>query len=135
MGFRVLPHTADVGIEATASSFSDLVAELARGMFAIMGTPTTGSRSGSVVIDMEAESAGELVVDVLSELLYRSEAGDLFLTEFAAEGSPGTVRMKAGGVGMGNVEETGPPVKAVTYHGLVVEQRPKGWYGRVYFDV
>jgi SHS2 domain-containing protein len=33
------------------------------------------------------------------------------------------------------VEPTGPPIKAVTYHAVVVEQREEDWLGRVYFDV
>ncbi len=135
MGFRVLSHTADTGIEATASSFSDLVAELARGMFAIMATPPPGRTTESVVIEVEAESVDELVVDVLSELLYRSEIEDVLLCEFSVEGSPRALTVRAGALPLSGAEETGPPVKAVTYHDLAIEDRPEGWYGRVYFDV
>ena len=45
------------------------------------------------------------------------------------------VSVKADGLSVDAVESVGPPIKAVTYHDLVVAQRGDGWYGRVYFDV
>jgi SHS2 domain-containing protein len=45
------------------------------------------------------------------------------------------VKVQAGGLLVDAVEPIGPPIKAVTYHELVVEQRDGVWYGRVYFDV
>lgn len=135
MGFRILSHTADTGIEATAQSFTDLVVELARGMFGIVATPPPGTPTRSVAIEVEAPSVGDLVVDVLSELLYVSETEDVLLYQFRVEGSAGGVTVEAGGVPLSQVEQTGPPIKAVTYHDLIVEERPGGWYSRVYFDV
>lgn len=135
MGFRILSHTADTGIEATAPSFPDLLAELARGMFASMAVPSVDKPTRSVVIEVEAGSGDDLVVDALSELLYRSEIDDVLLHEFRVEGSTEMVTVEASGTPLRDTEQTGPPIKAVTYHDLVVEQRPEGWYARVYFDV
>jgi SHS2 domain-containing protein len=44
-------------------------------------------------------------------------------------------KVEVGGVPTSAVEPAGPPIKAVTYHDLVVERREGRWYGRVYFDV
>lgn len=135
MSFRILSHTADTGIEATAPSFPDLLAELARGMFATMAIPTADGPTGSISIEIEAGSLVDLVVDTLSELLYRSEIEDLFLHEFRVKGSTKMVTVEASAIPRRHVEQTGPAIKAVTYHDLTVEQRPEGWYARVYFDV
>jgi SHS2 domain-containing protein len=45
------------------------------------------------------------------------------------------IDVEAGGVPTPAVQAEGPPIKAVTYHGLVVEERDGGWFARVYFDV
>ncbi len=60
----------------------------------------------------------------------------LFLCDFEVEVSGRTsVHVRAGGVNTANVELTGPPIKAVTYHDVAVSGTDHGWYGRVYFDV
>lgn len=136
MPYQVLSHTADSGIEASAGTLADLIAEMATGMFDLMAPSTPGDEGVPVEIELQASTVEDLVVDVLSELLYESEAGDLILTDFRVT-MPDTnhARVTARGVAMSKTEMSGPPIKAVTYHDLVVEERPDGWFGRVYFDV
>lgn len=133
----MLSHTADTGIEATADSPAALIQELATGMFGLIAT--IGPRTAEQWIAMRVESATfeDLVVDTLSELLYHFEVGDIFFCEFRVDMEPGTlvVTVEAGGVPIHTVEPAGPPIKAVTYHRLTVEERGQVWYARVYFDV
>ena len=137
MAHRVLPHTADTGIEAVAGSLSALVGELADGMFGLIAKVDCESVEEWIEIQVEAPTGEDLAVDTLSALLYHSEVEDLFLCAFevrqAGDGFALTVR--AGGVPTATVEEVGPPIKGVTYHDLMVEKRDHEWYGRVYFDV
>lgn len=137
MGHEVLDHTADTGIEATADSLSGLVGELSTGMFRLMAAidPTLADRWISARV--EATSPEDLVVDCLSELLYRSEVEDLLFCDIRVTLEPDTLdaHIEAGGVPSGSVDLDGPPIKAVTLHDLAVEERADGWYGRVYFDV
>ena len=137
MAHRVLSHTADTGIEATAGSLAGLIHELAAGMFALVSTLRPGAARQWLSLTVESETVEDLVVDVLSDLLYRSEVEDVVFCAFQVDQGPGerAVTMRAGGVPVHEVEATGPPFKAVTYHGLVVEEREEGWYGRVYLDV
>jgi SHS2 domain-containing protein len=136
MPFRALDHTADTGIEATAASLTELIGELAAGMFALVSSPEPEEARQSVTVQVTAPTLEDLVVDALAELLYRAEVDDLLLCDFRVEmTSPTSVRIVAGGIPVSAVEPTGPPLKAVTYHDLLVEQRDEGWYGRVYFDV
>lgn len=135
MPYEILSHTADTGIEATNATFTGLVADLASGMFALMAEPGAGGepRVGVVVSASDPE---DLVVDLLSELLYQSEVEDVLLGDFEVE-QLGELELKvtARGVPLGEVELAGPPIKAVTYHQVGVEQTEDGWRARVYFDV
>lgn len=136
MSYRVLSHTADTGIEAAADSFAALLGDLLTGMFALMAEIEGVEAQRWVDTTVESTTAGDLVVDALSEALYLSEVEDMTLCEFqvdATETWTATVRM--GGVPRGTTDATGPAVKAVTYHQLVVEEREDGWHATVYFDV
>jgi SHS2 domain-containing protein len=78
----------------------------------------------------------DLVVEVLSELLYESEVEDLMLCGFRCKlRSSHRIRVSAGGVPTSEVDLEGPPIKAVTYHDVTVKHDAGGWIGRVYFDV
>jgi SHS2 domain-containing protein len=137
MPYRVLSHTADTGIEATGASLGSLIEELATGMFSLVATIEPSAAERWTKVSVESPTPGDLVVDSLSELIYLSETEDLVFCAFRVELSPGAlaVTLESGGIPVAAVVPTGPPIKAVTYHRLVVEEREEGWYGRVYFDV
>lgn len=137
MPYEVLSHTADTGIEARAGTLIDLVADLASGMFSLMAVPEKESAAQEEVeLHLGAPTPEELVVEVLSELLYESEVQDLMFCDFDVEPQGElTVKVRARGVPMSEVDLAGPPIKAVTYHLLTVTPTAAGWYGRVYFDV
>lgn len=136
MGHRILSHTADTGIEATADSLAGLIEEMMRAMFGLLASLPPGAAEQWINFAVEATTAEDLLVDTLSELLYRSEVDDLVFCDFQVRLDEGLkIEVEAGGVPTPAVEAEGPPFKAVTYHGLVVEERDGGWFARVYFDV
>lgn len=137
MSYRVLPHTADTGIEGTAETLDSLIAVMSQGMFELVGRCKASSPRRWLTLTIDAETVEDLLVDTLSELLYLSETEDLLLCDFRVSVEPGgrTAKVEVGGVRANAVEPAGPPIKAVTYHDLVVERRVGRWYGRVYFDV
>jgi SHS2 domain-containing protein len=129
---------ADTGVEAHADNLPNLIVELATGMFESMASLVAGVPSDGVEIEVEVTgpTPEEVVFAALAELLYESEVGDVFLCDFRAELSgQRDVKVKALGVPFSRVEVTGPPIKAVTYHDLHVEEMSNTWRGRVYFDV
>lgn len=137
MPVEVLSHTADTGLEATADSLPGLIEELANGMFALEATLDPADASGHVEFEVSAGTPEDLLVDTLSELLYRAEVDDVLFCSIRVEQSTGemAVVVSAGGVAVSETETSGPAIKAVTYHDLVAEPRDDGWYGRVYLDV
>lgn len=123
-------------MEATASTFPELVAELARGMFALMATVDPCPDDHPLEVTIPGGPREDMVFDALAELLYRAEVEDLILCDIESEElSDGTLRISARGVSTRSVELTGPPVKAVTYHDLTVKHAEGEWFGRVILDV
>ena len=79
-------------------------------------------------------SAAQLV-DVLSELLLRSESDDVVFSDFRVRETGMRATVEAAGSSAAGEELRGPPIKAITYHGLRCEQAGAGWEVRVIFDV
>lgn len=135
--FRLLAHSADMGIEARATSCPGLLEEMARGLTALIfgESPTAGEVRGEIVV--YAEDRVELLVAWLNELVYRVERDNLV---------PATFRIEALGNDYLRATFSGEPfdprrhsverqVKSVTYHQACLEERADGWYGRVYVDL
>jgi SHS2 domain-containing protein len=138
--YRILPHTADVAIAVTGSTLGEMLENAAYGMFDLMFDLAAFDPSREVVFEVAADNPTELLVDVLSDLLYRSETGDLAFCEFAAETARSgagevAVSMLARGAPLAGAELVGPPIKAVTYHGLQVAATDGGWEAEIVFDV
>lgn len=133
--YEVISHTADIGIATRGGTLADVIANTAFGMFDLMYDLADVQPDIAVIVDVEAHTPPELLVDCLSELLAESETRDLVLSDFdveidelraiiTAQGEPATV-----------IELAGPPIKAVTYHDLRCEWTGTHWESRVIFDV
>lgn len=134
--YSVLDHTADTGIEASAGSLEELVEQLAIGMFELMADMGHRSSQSSIQFEVTAESDEDLIYEALSELLYHSDIEDALFRDFTVEVTgEKALRITAHGIPNKEVESSGPPIKAVTYHDLVVTETQDGWRGKVYFDV
>jgi len=131
--YRILDHTADVGIEATAADVPALFSEAVRAMAAVMLDAEPGRATSSVPVAVEADDLGALLAAFLSEALWAFEstgrlpvAAELEVSSTTAAGTLGVVD---------DVTIGGPAIKAVTYHQLLVERTSEGWRGQVFFDV
>lgn len=136
-GFRLLAHTADIGLEATAPTVGELFAVAARGLRAMLFGSTVGGATMRLEVQLDAESLAELLVVWLNEILYLCELARLVPADFEVVELTGkTLHAFVTGEPFDDnrhiVERT---AKAVTYHRLVVEERPGGWYARVYIDL
>ena len=133
MTYRILEHTADIGIEATAADVPSLFSEAVRATAAVIVDGDPPSPFDRVGVAAEADDPGALLAEVLQEALWRFESSgwlpvdaELEVSRTTAAGTFGVVK---------DVTVGGPAIKAVTYHQLTVEQTPDGWLARVFFDV
>lgn len=134
--YEVLDHTADTGISATGDTLARLVGALAIGMFELMAEVETCPEGYSVEFEVSAATTEDLVFEALSELLYRSEVEDLLFCDFDIEvREDQKLWIRASGVPTSQVELSGPPIKAVTYHEIEATETDEGWSATVYFDV
>lgn len=131
-----MEHTADVGVRATGATLTELFLQAALGLLEITGAWRPGVKGETVEIVLEGGSdLGALLVDWLSEVLYLQDTRDRLISDVSIESVEGsgltgrvTVIPRAGSV-------DGTPVKAITFHQLVVERSDGVWNAQVFFDI
>ena len=143
MGWRLWNHTADIGIEATASDADGALSLAARALMAVVtgkpdGLPLRGGEHQTFRV--EAPDHGALAVAFLSELLWLMESeGQLWVTGgvtitptadgLAADVGANMVRYDT------RLHGAGVEVKAVTYHDLFFGRDGAEWRLRVVLDI
>jgi SHS2 domain-containing protein len=141
--FDLFEHTADLGLRVSAPTLEELLADAARGLLAMLVAnpssiePVLGKR-----IEITATDPPYLLFDWLSELLYVFETDKLLLSEFnvRVETNHQDVPLKLiancrGETMDASRHEMDHEVKAITYHGLTVEQTTTGWHAQVIVDI
>ena len=132
-GFRLLDHTADIGLEATGATPEEVFEQATLGLADIIGIRSLGPAE-SVEIEVSATDMPALLVDWLSEFLWLHESRSTAIVWVSVREVTG--ERAAGNVGLTPMgEATGIQVKAITYHQLTVEKQATGWRATVFFDV
>lgn len=144
--FELFDHTADLGLRVRASTLEELLCEAGRGLLAMhVANPEAIRLVQAKTIELSADEPSYLLFDWLSELLYAFESDKLLLVEFEIE-------LQASGTSSRTFPTVltalcrGEPmdparhvmdheVKAITYHGLQVEQQDGTWFAEVIVDI
>lgn len=135
--FETFEHTADLGLRVTASSREQLFTDAARGLFSMM---VTNLDEVEPVVKRTYEIPGSeddyLLFDWLNELLYTFESEKLLLSSFDVSIEEGGLQASAGGELMDlQRHQMEHEVKAITYHGLRVEQVDGSWLAELIVDI
>ena len=135
--FEMFEHTADLGLRVTASSREQLFNDAARGLFSMM---VTNLDEVDLVVERAYEIRGReddyLLFDWLNELLYTFESEKLLLAKFHVSIEAGTLQASAVGEVMDlRKHRMEHEVKAITYHGLRVEQVDDAWLAELIVDI
>jgi SHS2 domain-containing protein len=135
--FEIFPHTADLGFRVQAETVNALFAEAGRALLAvIVRNPTDVQPSISVTIQLQEPQLDYLLLDWLGELLYLFEAERLLLSGFKVEIADGKLHAAASGERLDESRHhLEHEVKAITYHGLSVQQSDSGWTAEVIVDI
>ena len=135
--FKVLDHTADVGVEAYGASRAQAFENAALAMFSLMCEPDQVEEREERGVRVEAEGPEGLLVSWLSELLYLSEVEGLLFHRFEiSEMSNQRLEGRAWGEPIDQERHSvGTGVKAVTRHLLEIKQENSKHLVRVIFDI
>ena len=136
-GYRLLEHTADMGIEACAESCPKVLEEMAKGLTMMLFGESPVSTSVITKVHLREENRVELMVAWLNEVLYWCEQNNLV---------PVTSRIDALEEGELWATLSGEPfdqkrhhverqVKAITYYQACLEETSGVWNAKVYVDL
>lgn len=137
-GFRIVEHTADVGIEAYGGSVAESFAQAARGMYGVMVDVDAVEECESRSVIAGAADRERLLTVWLLELLFLTETEGLLFSRFEVELSEDDTALNATAYGEPidrERHELGPEVKAVTRHRLEVAEVDGGYRASVVFDI
>lgn len=135
--YQIFEHTADLGLQITAPDFATLLAEAGRGLFSLIVENIEDVQPQQ---QLEIQVAGSdqtyLFFDWLNELLYIFESQHLILSKFNVTINEQGLTAQAYGEPFDRQRhQSDHEVKAITYHGLTVEQTATAWQARVIVDI
>jgi len=135
--FEFFEHTADLGLRVRAATLEELLAEAACGLLTMLvANPEAVRPLQTRTITLAVEEPQFLLFDWLSELLYAFESDKLLLAEIELKIAGGQLTAVCRGERMDPARHRmDHEVKAITYHGLHVEQKADGWLGEVIVDI
>ena len=140
-GFKLLEHTADVGVQAWGPDAASALAAAARGMYAItLGRDparVTGEPA-SLEVAVSGDTWPDVVVNWLAELLFSFTVEGMVAQSCAFTlCAPPECKALVTGVCYGDEHdaEGGIEIKAVTYHELRVDISQERATIQVYFDI
>ncbi len=135
--FRLLEHTADMGIEAEGESLPALFQQAALGLRQILTSCQEIQSREEIILELTAQDQVELLVNWLGELLYLLEVHRFLPASFevlAINGQSLKARVKGENWVPGrHVLER--EIKAITYHQAEVEATDHGWRAQVFVDL
>jgi SHS2 domain-containing protein len=135
--FETFEHTADLGLRVRAADLDTLLAEAGRALFAVLvdDLDAVAPRERQEIA-ISGDDRAFLLFDWLNELLFRFETQHWLFSRFEVHVEESGLRGVAWGEPLDRARHTlAHEVKAITYHGLRVEQTDSGWLAEVIVDI
>lgn len=135
--FELFEHTADLGLRVRAADLDTLFVEAAQALFAmVIDDATTVRPLQKIDVRLAADQRDYLLFDWLKTLLYHWDVEHLLFSRFEVKVDDTGLTASAWGEPLDrDRHELEHEVKAITYHGLRVEQTPDGWLAEVIVDI
>ncbi|HUT88664.1 MAG TPA: archease [Thermoguttaceae bacterium] len=135
--YELFDHTADVGLRMRAGSLDELFADAGRALFSVIVANFDAVEPvQELALRVEGSRRDDLLFDWLAELLYTFETRRVLLSDFHVSVSNNGLEATARGEPFDpDRHELDMEVKAITYHGLKVEQDGDGWLAEVIVDL
>lgn len=135
--YRIIDHTADIGIEVFAPTLDDIFTRSGLAMCDLMFGVESVGRDLERTISVEGDGVEELLVAWLNDLLYIYAVEGMIFSGFT------DIELEEHAFSATGVGEMYKPekhsvateIKAATYHGVSVAPEGDGWKATVIFDV
>lgn len=125
-GHRVLPHTADVRLEAWGPDFAACVAEAVLALVGVFAD-TSGAPGGTPAsVHFEGETDDEVLLEALDEVIYRLDVDGAVPVGVHLAGDGRRLAGEFGMVPLDQVEAIGPEPKALARSDLEVTTAADG---------
>lgn len=137
MGYEILEHTADVRVRVYGDSFLDLLRNAALALLSLITERGSVRPVGEVVFEAEAETGEELLIKMLSEILYLHQVRKMVFCEAEIELNDGyrlKGRLKGEKIDPGR-HELMLDIKAATYHNLKIKRVNDKFMAEIVFDI
>jgi len=135
--FREIEHTADLAIEVTADSLSELFSTTGEALFALIADPKTIEGRNEISVTANGKGPEELLHAWLRELLAQFNLKNFIAVHCKIDQL--TDEYVAGTITGDNLDLNRhrfyTEIKGVTYHDFKVWQENGHWYARIIFDV
>jgi SHS2 domain-containing protein len=135
-GHRLLPHTADLIVEAWAPTRELCLREAVRGLVEAFADVRGVAAGGAIPIALPPDDDSSLLLGLLDEVLYLLDADDVVPVDVAIERTAdGGLRGAFLVASTAAVAQQGAVPKAIAHHGLHLGHDAVGWRCRVTVDV
>ena len=134
--YEVFEHTADLGLRIRAADLESLFAEAALALFATVVDLSEVRLTEQETFRVEGRDHEYLLFDWLNELLFACESRRLLFADFQVRIDGEGLTAEARGEPLDlQRHRLDPEVKAITYHGLKVQQQGDQWLAEVIVDI
>lgn len=131
-GFAEQAHTADWELRVWGPDLAALLEQAARGMYRLTGARLKEGPWMRRKIEISFTEPESLLVDFLSDLLFRLESENLVFEQFDLVIEGNRLFANLSGAPLASLDKE---IKAVTYHNLTVRKTERGLEANVVFDV
>ncbi len=141
MNYSFFDHTADIGIEARGKSLSSMFRNAAQAVLTLMKDRNEAKTSAGLYLEMQSDSAEDLLIDLVSEIIYHSEAKSVLPSKIQMLK---VRKLRSGEYFLKVFLETtkavknsrpGKMIKGATFSGLSVEEKNGTFCARFILDV
>ncbi len=135
--FELFDHTADLGIRVRAATLDELFVDAAAALtYCLVGNPDSVRPLEEITCQLESPDREYLYFDWLNDLLYRFDAQAFVVADCDVTIDGLKLRATLRGESFDpKRHEYSHEVKAITYHGLRVEQTGDQWLAEVIIDI
>jgi SHS2 domain-containing protein len=135
--YETFDHTADLGLRVRARDLDELFAEAARALFStIVEDLNTVEPRRKIDVHLPGDERDYLLFDWLKELLFHFDSEHLLFGKFEVHVANDGLSGAAWGEPLDRSRHVlEHEVKAITYHGLHIEQTADGWLTEVIVDI